>query len=143
MGDKAKKRIRVLMSKLGLDGHDRGLRVVTEAMKEAGMEVIYLGRHMMPEEIVQTAIQENVDVIGLSNLSDSHRDLAPVVIKLLRERGAADMRVILGGFIPSEDIPLLKSCGIAEVFGVDTPLAEIVEWINVNVGGGKRSELLS
>ena len=122
------KKKRVLLSKLGLDGHDRGIMVVASALKDAGMEVIYLGLHNSVEQIVQSAIQEDVDVIGLSSLADAHIVLAPRVVKSLKKAGK-DAKVILGGFIQPEDTPLLKQAGIAEVFETGSKLADIVKFI--------------
>lgn len=128
-----RKPIRVLLTKLGLDSHDRGVIVVAMALRDAGMEVIYLGRRKTPEEIVSAAIQEDVDVVGLSSLADAHNVLAPRVIKLLKERGIEKELVILGGFIQKEDIPYLKEVGIAEVFGTGTKMQDIVRFIEENV----------
>ena len=125
--------IRVLLTKLGLDSHDRGVIVVAMALRDAGMEVIYLGRRRTPEEIVSAAVQESVDVVGLSSLADAHNVLAPRVIKLLKERGAGMELVILGGFIQREDIPHLKEAGIAEVFGPGTKIQDIVRFIEEKV----------
>lgn len=127
------RKIRVLVAKPGLDGHDRGAKVVARALRDAGMEVIYTGLHQTPEMIVETAIQEDVDVIGLSTLSGAHFPLFPEVVRLLRERGVDDILVIGGGIIPPEDVPKLKEAGVAEVFGPGTPLKEIVEYIRRNV----------
>ena len=127
-----KRKIRVLLSKLGLDGHERGIIVVLYALREAGVEVIYLGRHQAPEQIVRAAIEEDVDIVGLSSLADAHRSLAPRVVKLLKEQGANDIPVILGGFIQPEDIPMLKQAGVAEVFGIGSRLGNIVEWVRNN-----------
>ena len=121
-------RKRVLLSKLGLDGHDRGIMVVASALRDAGMEVIYLGLHNTVEEIVQSAIQEDVDVVGLSSLAGAHVVLAPRIVKSLREAGN-DAKVILGGFIQSEDIPSLRQTGIVEVFGTGSKLADIVSFV--------------
>ena len=122
-----KRKPRVLLSKLGLDGHERGIIVVALALRDAGMEVIYLGKHNSAERIVNSAVEEDVDIVGLSSLADAHRTLAPKVVKLLRERGCNDIPVILGGFIQPEDIPMLKQAGIAEVFGIGSRLESIVE----------------
>jgi methylmalonyl-CoA mutase C-terminal domain/subunit len=130
---KEKRKPRVLLAKPGLDGHDRGILIVAMALRDAGMEVIYLGRHRTPEEIAQAAIQEDVDVVGLSSLSDAHRTLAPRVVKCLRQKGARDILVILGGFVQPEDIPSLKEAGIAEVFGIGTKLDSIVHFIQHHV----------
>lgn len=127
------KKIRVLLSKIGLDGHDRGVVVVAMALKDAGMEVIYLGRRQHPEAIVQVAIQEDVDVVGLSSLTDAHRVLAPKVVQLLKERNAGDIMVILGGFIQQEDVAFLKEAGIAEVFASGTRLQNIIDVIKARV----------
>ena len=127
-----KRKIRVLLSKLGLDGHERGVIVVAAALRDAGMEVIYLGRHQTPEQIVQTAIEEDVDIVGLSSLADAHQTLAPRVVNLLREREVKDIPVILGGFIQPEDIPMLKEAGIAEIFGIGSRLDTIVEFVRNN-----------
>lgn len=125
---KNNRKIRVLLSKLGFDGHERGVVMVAMALRDAGMEVIYLGKHKTVEQIVQSAIEEDVNIIGLSSLADAHRTLAPKVTKLLREKGS-DIPVILGGFIQPEDIPLLKEAGIAEVFGIGSRLEDIVKWV--------------
>ncbi len=124
----AKKQIKVLLSKVGLDGHNWGVLSVGIALRDAGMEIVYLGRHQMPADIASAAIQEDVDVVGISSLADAHRTLAPLVVDLLRSKGA-NMPVILGGFIQPEDVPELKSKGIAEVFGINTKLDDIVSWI--------------
>jgi len=128
---KNNRKIRVLLSKLGFDGHERGVVMVALALRDAGMEVIYLGKHKTVEQIVQSAIEEDVNIIGLSSLADAHRTLAPKVTKLLREKGS-DIPVILGGFIQPEDVPLLKEAGIAEVFGIGSRLEDIVKWVRNN-----------
>ena len=120
------KKIRVLMAKPGLDGHDRGAKVVARALRDAGMEVIYTGLRQSPEDIVEAAIQEDVDAIGLSSLSGAHMALFPEVVKVLKKRGAGDILVVAGGIIPDDDIPKLKRAGIKAVFGPGTPLADIV-----------------
>lgn len=120
--------IRVLLAKLGLDGHDRGILVVAMALRENGMEVIYLGRHRTPEQIVEAAMHEYVNVVGLSSLADAHRTLAPKVARLLKEKGMGDVLLVLGGFIQPEDIPFLKENGVAEVFGIGTKLDAIVDY---------------
>ncbi|HYU07621.1 MAG TPA: cobalamin B12-binding domain-containing protein [Thermoplasmata archaeon] len=120
------KKIRVLIAKPGLDGHDRGAKVVARALRDAGMEVIYTGLRQTPEDIVEAAIQEDVDAIGLSSLSGAHMTLFPAVVQLLRKRKAGDIIVVAGGIIPEEDVPKLKKAGIRMVFGPGTPLAEIV-----------------
>ncbi|GAB6273730.1 MAG: cobalamin B12-binding domain-containing protein [Peptococcaceae bacterium] len=127
-------KVRVLMAKPGLDGHDRGVRVVARALRDAGMEVVYTGLHQTPEQIVEAAIQEDVDVVGLSILSGAHMTLIPRVNELLKENGANDIAVIGGGTIPEEDVLALKKGGWAqELFTPGTPLENIVEWINSHV----------
>ena len=121
-------KIRVLVAKPGLDGHDRGAKVVARALRDAGFEVIYTGLHQTPEQIVETAIQEDVDIIGLSCLSGAHMTLFPKVIELLKEKDAADIVVTGGGIIPDEDVPKLKQAGIVEIFGPGTSLEEITEF---------------
>lgn len=127
------KKIRVLIAKPGLDGHDRGAKVVARALRDAGMEVIYTGLHQTPEQIVEAAIQEDVDVVGLSCLSGAHMTLFPRVVQLLKEKGAGDILVTAGGIIPDEDVPRLKDAGIAATFGPGTSLKEIVEFHKKNV----------
>lgn len=127
------KKIRVLVAKPGLDGHDRGAKVVARALRDAGMEVIYTGLRQTPEMIVRAAIDEAVDVIGLSILSGAHNALFPRITELLREEGVEDILVVAGGIIPEDDIPMLKEAGIAAVFGPGTPLQEIIDYINSNV----------
>jgi methylmalonyl-CoA mutase C-terminal domain/subunit len=126
--------IRVVIAKPGLDGHDRGAKVVARALRDAGMEVIYTGLHQTPEQIVEAVIQEDADACGLSIHSGAHMTLFPRVVELLRERGASDVLVFGGGIIPREDIVLLKEKGIAEIFTPGTPTAAIVDWINQRVG---------
>jgi methylmalonyl-CoA mutase C-terminal domain/subunit len=122
------------MAKPGLDGHDRGVKVVARALRDAGMEVVYTGLHQTPEEIVEAAIQEDVDIVGLSILSGAHMTLIPRVNELLKENGANDIAVIGGGTIPEEDVLALKEGGWAqELFTPGTPLENIVEWINSHV----------
>ena len=127
------KTIRVLAAKPGLDGHDRGIKVLASALMDAGMEVIYTGLRQTPQQIVQAAIQEDVDVIAMSVLSGAHDYLFPRVMELLKSQGVEDVLVLGGGIIPKEDIPALKECGIAEIFGPGTLTAEIVTFINENV----------
>jgi methylmalonyl-CoA mutase C-terminal domain/subunit len=124
-----KKGIRVLLARLGLDAHWRGSIVVAHALRDAGMEVIYIG-NQMPKEIVETAIQEDVDIIGLSSLSGNHMILAPEVVKILREKGMRETPVVLGGTVPPDDIPRLKEAGIVGVFGPGSSLREIIEFIS-------------
>jgi methylmalonyl-CoA mutase C-terminal domain/subunit len=128
-------RIRVVIAKPGLDGHDRGAKVVARALRDAGMEVIYTGLHQTPEQIVETAIQEDADAVGLSVLSGAHLTLFRRVIDLLTERNATDIVVFGGGIIPQEDIPELRQMGVAEVFGPGTSLTSIVDWVRANVPG--------
>lgn len=129
----SQKRIRVLVAKPGLDGHDRGAKVVARALRDAGMEVVYTGLRQTPEMIVEAAIQESVHVIGLSILSGAHNALLPRVTELLHKEGADDILVIAGGIIPEDDVPGLKKHGIAEVFGPGTKLSEIVDYIKAHV----------
>ena len=127
------KKIRVLIAKPGLDGHDRGAKVVARALRDAGMEVIYTGLRQTPEQIVEAAIQEDVDVIGLSILSGAHTHLFPKVMELLKENNIEDIVVMGGGVIPEEDIPELKNVGIAEVFTPGTDTRDIVKFIKEKV----------
>ncbi len=124
-----KKTHRVLVAKPGLDGHDRGAKVVARALRDAGMEVIYLGLHQTPEQIVQAAVDEDVDVVGLSILSGAHMTVFPRVVEMLRERGAGDIKVVGGGIIPEEDIEALEALGVARLFTPGTPTSEIVDYI--------------
>ena len=126
-------RIRVLVAKPGLDGHDRGAKVIARALRDAGMEVIYTGLRQTPEQIVETAIQEDVNVIGLSILSGAHMYLFPKIMELLTEKDAADILVIAGGIIPNEDIIELKKIGIKEIFTPGTDTNKIVEFIKENI----------
>jgi methylmalonyl-CoA mutase, C-terminal domain len=125
--------IRIVVAKPGLDGHDRGAKVIARALRDAGHEVIYTGLHQTPEQIVETAIQEDADVIGLSVLSGAHMTLFEKLIGLLAERDASDIVVIGGGIIPEGDIPLLKEMGVAEVFTPGAPTTRIVEWVRTNI----------
>lgn len=125
----SEKRIRVLVAKPGLDGHDRGAKVIAQALRDAGMEVVYTGLRQTPEQIVSAALQEDVNVVGMSILSGAHGTLFPEVVNLLREKGAGDILVIGGGIIPDEDIPALKEAGVAEIFGPGTPLENVVKYI--------------
>jgi methylmalonyl-CoA mutase, C-terminal domain len=126
--------IRVVVAKPGLDGHDRGAKVVARALRDAGMEVIYTGLHQTPEQIVETAIQEDADCIGLSVLSGAHMTLFKKLIDLLAERDASDIVVFGGGIIPEDDIPLLSEAGVAKVFTPGATTHEIVTWVRENVG---------
>jgi methylmalonyl-CoA mutase C-terminal domain/subunit len=127
------KKIRVLIAKPGLDGHDRGAKIVARALRDAGMEVIYTGLHQTAEMIVETAVQEDVDVIGLSLLSGAHMTLFNDVTKLLKEKGMSDVLVLGGGIIPEEDAPALKKVGVCGIFGPGTPCEDIVKFIKKNV----------
>ena len=127
-------RIRVVVAKPGLDGHDRGAKVVARALRDAGLEVIYTGLHQTPEQIVETAIQEDADAIGLSVLSGAHMTLFARVLDLLRERGASDLVVFGGGIIPEADIAELRTMGVATVFTPGATTQSIVEWVTHNVG---------
>ena len=120
---------RVVIAKVGLDGHDRGAKVIARALRDAGMEVIYTGLHQTPEQIVETAIQEDADAVGISILSGAHMTLVPRIVTQLRERGADNVRVVVGGTIPAEDIVELKRLGVAEVFTPGAPTSEIVEFL--------------
>jgi len=117
--------IRILVAKVGLDGHDRGVKIVARALRDAGMEVIYTGLHRTPEQVVATAIQEDVDAIGVSLLSGAHMTLLPRILDLMREQGIGDRLLIGGGVMPDEDVAALKALGVAEILGQDTPPAEI------------------
>ncbi len=126
------RKIRVLIAKPGLDSHDRGAKIVARALRDAGMEVIYTGLRQTPEQIVETAIQEDVDVIGLSILSGAHMTLFPRIMQLLKEKGVKDVMVFAGGIIPDEDAPKLKAIGIKEIFGPGTPTDVIVKFVKEN-----------
>jgi methylmalonyl-CoA mutase C-terminal domain/subunit len=126
-------RPRVLVAKPGLDGHDRGVKVVARALRDAGIEVIYTGLHQTPEQIASAAVQEDVDAVGLSCLSGAHMTLFPRVVDLIKEQGA-DITVFGGGIIPDADIPKLKEAGIAEIFTPGATTTEIIEWVNEQVG---------
>jgi methylmalonyl-CoA mutase C-terminal domain/subunit len=135
-----RKKIRVLIAKPGLDGHDRGAKVICRALRDAGMEVIYTGLRRTPEEIVNAAVQEDVDLIGLSILSGAHSILFPKITKLLQAKEAGDIPVIAGGIIPEKDIPKMKRTGIREIFLPGTPTQEIIDWIYRHLGrSGKKS----
>ncbi len=130
-----KKRIRVLVAKLGLDGHDRGAKVIARALRDAGMEVIYTGIRQTPEAIVSAAVQEDVDVIGLSILSGAHLELFPILMEGLRQAGMDDILVIAGGIIPEDDVPVVKQMGVAEVFGPGTFTRDIIDCIHKRLAG--------
>ncbi|HVW24883.1 MAG TPA: cobalamin B12-binding domain-containing protein [Polyangiaceae bacterium] len=126
-------RIRVLVAKPGLDGHDRGAKVVAQALRDAGFEVVYSGLHQTPDAIAAAAVQEDVDAVGLSILSGAHNTLFPAVIAALRARGVDDVVVFGGGIIPDDDVPRLEAAGVRKVFPPATPLASIVNWVRTNV----------
>ncbi len=125
---------RVLIAKPGLDGHDRGAKVVARGLRDAGMEVVYLGIHLTPEEIAEAAIQEDVDVVGIDCLSGAHMSLFPKTVDAIRDRGGKDILVVAGGIIPKQDVPKLEEAGIARIFGPGTPIADIVGFINETLG---------
>jgi len=121
--------MRVLLGKVGLDGHDRGIKLVARALRDAGMEVVYTGLHQTPEQVVNTAIQEDVNAIGLSLLSGAHNYLLPRVLELLKQQGAEDIMLFVGGIIPDADIPRLRASGVRAVFRPGTPMTDIVEFL--------------
>ncbi len=127
------RKVRILVAKPGLDGHDRGAKVVARALRDAGFEVIYTGLHQTPEMIVSAAVQEDVDAIGMSIMSGAHMTLFPAVIDLLKEQKASDIRVFGGGIIPDDDIPPLLDAGVAKVFTPGTRTQDIVDWVNTAV----------
>lgn len=127
------KRIRVLVAKAGLDGHQAGIRIVTQTLRDAGMEVVYLGLYNTVEEIVETAVQEDVDVIGLSSLSGAHNTVIPRLANLMRAKGIGDRLLVVGGVLPDKDIPALLESGVARVFKTGSPLATIVEFIREKI----------
>src|SRR5947209_12736857 len=135
MGASTERKIRVVVAKPGLDGHDRGAKIIARALRDAGMEVIYTGLHQTPEQIVETVIQEDADAVGLSILSGAHMTLVPRVVQLLREQGIEDVVVTVGGTIPADDIPELKELGVAAVFTPGAPTDEIVEFVQRAVAG--------
>ncbi len=131
------RKIRILIAKPGLDGHDRGAKVIARGFRDAGFEVIYTGLHQTPEQIVLTAVQEDVDAIGLSILSGAHDYIFPEVIRLLKERGAEDIVVFGGGIIPEEDIPNLQQSGVKAIFTPGTSIEEAVKWVKENISPRK------
>jgi methylmalonyl-CoA mutase C-terminal domain/subunit len=131
------RKIRVVVAKPGLDGHDRGAKIIARALRDAGMEVIYTGLHQTPEQIVETVLQEDADAVGLSILSGAHMTLVPKVIELLRAQDAGDVVVTVGGTIPAQDIPELKELGVAEVFTPGAPTQAIIDFIQDSVGGSR------
>ncbi|MGN6168610.1 MAG: cobalamin B12-binding domain-containing protein [Solirubrobacteraceae bacterium] len=138
MSTPSEKKIRVVVAKPGLDGHDRGAKIIARALRDAGMEVIYTGLHQTPEQIVETVIQEDADAVGLSILSGAHMTLVPRVLELFSEQGIDDVLVTVGGTIPADDIPQLKRLGVAEVFGPGANTQQIVDFIReaVRAKGG-------
>jgi methylmalonyl-CoA mutase C-terminal domain/subunit len=130
------RRIRILTAKVGLDGHDRGIKVISRALRDAGVEVIYTGLHQTPAMVVDAAIQEDVDGIGISMLSGAHMTLFPEVLRLLRERGAEDIVVFGGGIVPESDVAALERLGVARVFTPGTSLDDAVSWVKQRFGGG-------
>jgi methylmalonyl-CoA mutase cobalamin-binding domain/chain len=131
---KTERKIRVVVAKPGLDGHDRGAKIIARALRDAGMEVIYTGLHQTPEQIAETVIQEDADAIGLSILSGAHMTLVPRVVELLRDQGVEDVLITVGGTIPADDVPELKKLGVAEVFTPGAATDEIVDFIRGGVG---------
>ena len=129
----ADKRLRILVAKPGLDGHDRGAKIIARALRDGGFEVVYTGLHQTPEMIAEAAVQEDVDAVGLSVLSGAHMTLFPEVIKLLKERGAADVAVFGGGIIPDDDAVKLKTLGVREIFTPGASTEDIVKWVSENV----------
>ena len=127
------RKIRILIAKPGLDGHDRGAKVIARALRDAGIEVIYTGIRQTPEQIANTAIQEGVDMVGLSCLSGAHNHLFPKVVRILKEKGAGEIHVFGGGIIPADDIALLKKAGIREIFQPGTSTGDIIKYIRENV----------
>jgi methylmalonyl-CoA mutase, C-terminal domain len=127
------RRIRVVIAKPGLDGHDRGAKVIARALRDAGMEVIYTGLRQTPEQIVSAALQEDADVIGLSILSGAHMHICPRVMEILSEKGLEDVLVVVGGIIPDVDIPRLQAAGVKGIFLPGTPMQQIIDFINKNV----------
>jgi methylmalonyl-CoA mutase C-terminal domain/subunit len=133
-------RLRIVIAKPGLDGHDRGAKVIARALRDAGMEVVYTGLHQTPEQIVQTVIQEDADAVGLSVLSGAHMTLFAKTLDLLKDNDIDDVIVFGGGIIPDADIPKLETSGVAKIFTPGTSLDEVVRWVTTNVGHGASSE---
>ncbi|HSK15138.1 MAG TPA: cobalamin B12-binding domain-containing protein [Gaiellaceae bacterium] len=127
------RKIRVVIAKPGLDGHDRGAKIIARALRDAGMEVVYTGLHQTPEQIVETAVQEDADAVGISILSGAHMTLVPRILEGLRENGVDDVLVLVGGTIPRDDVLELKEQGVAEVFTPGAPVSEIVDFLRANV----------
>jgi methylmalonyl-CoA mutase C-terminal domain/subunit len=139
-GSDGAQKIRVLIAKPGLDGHDRGAKIIARALRDAGMEVIYTGLHQTPEMIAEAALQEDVDAVGLSILSGAHMALFPRIVDEMRKRGLDDVLIYAGGIIPDDDIPAVKAMGIAGVFGPGTPMEEAVRFVRENVTPRRVSE---
>ncbi len=135
-----KDKIRVLVAKVGLDGHDRGAKVIASAFRDAGFEVIYSGLHQTPDAVVRTAVQEDVDVIGISILSGAHMTIFPEILRLLKEKGVADIIITGGGIIPEDDAQKLYEMGIGKLFGPGTPLNEIIEYVKEEVKRRRKKE---
>lgn len=131
----AEKKIRVLIAKPGLDGHDRGAKVIARALRDAGMEVIYTGLRQTPEMVAEAALQEDVDVVGLSILSGAHLAIVPKIVELIRKNGQENVKVLVGGIIPEEDVPVLLEKGVAAVYGPGTPTTKVIEDIQNAVKG--------
>jgi methylmalonyl-CoA mutase C-terminal domain/subunit len=129
------RKVRILVAKPGLDGHDRGAKIIARALRDAGFEVIYTGLHQTPEMIVNAAVQEDVDAIGLSIMSGAHMTLFPAVMELLKEKGASEILVFGGGIIPEDDIGELKKIGVAELFTPGATMSSIVDWVRANIEG--------
>jgi len=129
----AEKRLRILVAKPGLDGHDRGAKIIARALRDGGFEVVYTGLHQTPEMIAEAAVQEDVDAVGLSILSGAHMTLFPQIIRLLKDRGAADVAVFGGGIIPDDDVTKLKELGVREIFTPGASTEDIVKWVRENV----------
>jgi methylmalonyl-CoA mutase C-terminal domain/subunit len=129
----SERKLRLLVGKVGLDGHDRGAKIIARAFRDAGFEVIYTGLHQTPEMVVQTAIQEDVDAVSLSILSGAHNHLFPRVIELLRQQGAADIAVFGGGIVPEEDLAGLKAAGVLEIFTPGTTTDHVIAWVKANI----------
>jgi methylmalonyl-CoA mutase C-terminal domain/subunit len=134
IGEMTQKKLRVIIAKPGLDGHDRGAKVVARALRDAGMEVIYTGLRQTPEMIAEAALQEDADFVGLSVLSGAHMALVPKILELLKAQGQESVKVLVGGIIPDEDVPKLKDMGVAAVFGPGTSMDEIVDQMNAAFG---------
>ncbi len=133
-------RLRILMAKAGLDGHDRGIKVVARALRDAGMEVIYTGLHQTPEQVVSAAVDEDVDAIGLSLLSGAHMTLFPRILELLRQNDASDIVLFGGGTIPDDDARILKQMGVAEIFTPGASTLDIVDWVRTTIGARRDAE---